>query len=418
MLACNKRRPQKLLTAMTMSVVSLMSTTAVTLAAGLPYGSSKEDFVAALADMQPVEFVMQVTGSPGDVNSLATELYTSLVSEWSGGKIQPKVVYGNAIMAGNTAPAVADGRITFGGVIAQYDPSNFPISAALIDLSFVPKSSPIAGVLQSWGTLMEASDIDEAREEQRDYGVEPLWLQGGTGSSGLFCSQPRSDVADFNGVQTRAGGLVHSREVEAIGASAVALPYSEMFEGLQRGIIGCALTSITTAKVAGIIPLAPYHTLAPNAGFGLTTTNQAFDIVFWEEIPLEARQLLWDLSKHYIRQTILANWEQTKIGLQDIADAGGQVLELSPEATERLIAENQRVLEEMRSFPHFTDGDAVVDGFLAASDKWETIVAELGYAALDPGWESFGAWYEAGKVDVDPFVDRLFEEILLPHRPE
>lgn len=75
-------------------------------------------------------------------------------------------------------------------------------------------------------------------------------------------------------------------------------------------------------------------------------------------------------------------------------------------------------LEEMRSFQYFGDGNAVVEGFLAASDKWEAIVAELGYAELDPGWANFGAWYEPGKVDIDPFVDRLFEEILLPNRPE
>lgn len=414
-----KRRSQHTLPAITTSIAFLLSTTALSYAAGLPYGATKEDFIAALADMDPVELVMQVTGSPGDENSLASEQYAAAVTEWSGGKIQGKVVYGNAILAGNTAPAVADGRITFGGVIAQYDPSNFPISAGLVDLSFVSNSSPIAGALQTWGTLMEASGTEEAIEEQRDYGVEPLFIQGGTTASGLFCSEPRNDVAKLAGVQTRAGGLIHGREVDALGASAVSLPYSEMFEGLQRGIIGCALTSITTAKVAGIIPLAPYHALAPaNTGFGLTTTNMAFDIVFWEEIPLEARQLLWDLSKAYIRQTILASWKQTQVGLQDIADAGGEVLELSPDAAERLAAENSKVLEEMRSFQYFGDGNAVVEGFLAASDKWEAIVAELGYAELDPGWANFGAWYEPGKVDIDPFVDRLFEEILLPNRPE
>lgn len=162
-----KRRSQHVLPAITTSFALLLSTTALSHAAGLPYGAAKEEFIAALADMDPVELVMQVTGSPGDENSLASEQYVAAVTEWSGGKIQGKVVYGNAILAGNTAPAVADGRITFGGVIAQYDPSNFPISAGLVDLSFVSNSSPIAGALQTWGTLMEASGTEEAIEEQR-----------------------------------------------------------------------------------------------------------------------------------------------------------------------------------------------------------------------------------------------------------
>ncbi len=401
------------------SLGALLVAAAPAMAQGVPYGAPKEDFIAALADMDPVEMVMQSVSSPGNANSLPTERYAAAVEEWSGGKITVKIVYGSAIMQGNTAPAIADGRITYGGVIAQYDPSNLPTSAALVDLTFASNALPFAGVLQSWGMMLETGNANErAWEEQRDYGVEPGFIVSGVNPSGLFCREPRSTLADLKGVQTRTGGVMHARQIEGIGAANVSLPYSEMFEGLQRGIIDCALTNLSTAVVAGIIPVAPYHTTVRDHNFALTATNVAFDQVFWEEIPLEARQLLYDLQKVYIDASIRTLYLGAQEGLQIAASSGGKVEVMDEAANDQLASVNDELLNDLRQSPYFDDGNAVVDTLLAASTKWDGIVEELGYTAMDPGWPTFGTWYDDAAVDLTPYIDRLYQETMLPYRPE
>lgn len=398
---------------------STLAFAAPALAQGVPYGAAKEDFIAALGDMDPVEMIMQSVSSPGNANSLPTERYAAAVEEWSGGKITVKIVYGSAIIQGNTAPAVADGRITYGSIIAQYDPSNMPTSAALVDLTFLSNALPFAGILQSYGMMMETGNQNEAAwQEQRDFGVEPGFIVSGAAPSGLFCREPRQSLADLSGVQTRTGGVVHARQVEGLGAANVSLPYSEMFEGLQRGIIDCALTSLSTAVVAGIIPVAPNHTTVHGHNFALTATNVAFDQVFWEEIPLEARQLLYDLQKVYIDASIRTAYLGAQEGLQTVADSGGVVLVMDEELDAKLAAVNEELLIELRANPYFDDANAVVDTALAAQAKWDGIVDELGYTAMDPGWEQFGAWYDDAAIDLKPYIDRLYEETMLPYRPE
>lgn len=100
-----KRRSQHVLPAITTSFALLLSTTALSHAAGLPYGAAKEEFIAALADMDPVELVMQVTGSPGDENSLASEQYVAAVTEWSYWAMTPPKVMRPSATAGAVLPA-------------------------------------------------------------------------------------------------------------------------------------------------------------------------------------------------------------------------------------------------------------------------------------------------------------------------
>lgn len=411
-------RPSNIVAVMAVSFAALVAATPV-MADGVPYGASKADFISALADMAPVEMTMQSVSSPGNNNSLPTERYAAAVEDWSGGKISVRIVYGSAIMQGNTAPAVADGRITYGGIIAQYDPSNLPTSAALVDLTFASSALPFSGVLQSWGMMMETGNSNEqAWQEQRDYGVEPGFIVSGATPSGFFCREPRSTMADFNGVQTRTGGVVHARQVEGLGAANVSLPYSEMFEGLQRGIIDCALTGLSTAVVAGIIPVAPYHTTVRGHNFALTATNVAFDQVFWEEIPLAARQLLYDLQKTYIDTSLRTSYLGAQEGLKTAIDSGGAILVVDETLDTDLAAVNEELIAELRQNPYFADGNEVVDTLLTAAGKWDNIVAELGYTAMDPGWAEFGNWYDDASVDLTPFIDRLYQETMLPYRPE
>src|SRR5699024_1589038 len=61
---------------------------------GLPVGASRDDFIAALADMDPVTLTLQSNQNPGDPMSLQFERYAERVEDWSGGNITFDIAYG------------------------------------------------------------------------------------------------------------------------------------------------------------------------------------------------------------------------------------------------------------------------------------------------------------------------------------
>jgi TRAP-type C4-dicarboxylate transport system substrate-binding protein len=90
----------------------------------VPAGATKEDYAAALADMEPITLTTQSPESPGAAGARATEEYAAAIEEWSDGKITVEIAYGNAIAAADAVEdALADGRLDFNVIIPQYDPA-------------------------------------------------------------------------------------------------------------------------------------------------------------------------------------------------------------------------------------------------------------------------------------------------------
>jgi len=389
------------------------------LAEGVPYGASKEDFIAALADMRPVVLPIQAASVPGASFSWPVEQYAAVIDEWSDGKIKFNITYGSAIISGNAAPAIADGRLFYGGVIASYDPSNFPATSGLVNISFLSDQSPVAGMLQAQGALMEAAyGTSSVIEEQRRAGIEPGLLLVPGVPNGVVCSEPRNTLADFRGVQARVGGAVHARQAEGIGMTGVSLAFNEVFEGLQRGIIDCSIMTMVTANFAGIVPVAPYYSIAIEQGFGTAATGTGFDKETFDELPLAARQLLFDRQDVYLDYQLQGYWEELLAGFAQLAQVGGEFREFDAEVTTRLGEINEGLLESARGARWWSNPDEVVDRAIASNEKWAGIVEELGYKDLDQGYLGFESWYSAGLVDLAPFTERLFTEVLVHHRPQ
>lgn len=49
-------------------------------------------------------------------------------------------------------------------------------------------------------------------------------------------------------------------------------------------------------------------------------------------------------------------------------------------------------------------------------DKWTAIVEEEGYEDFED-WSDLTAVSDGEEIDFGPFVQRVFEEVYLPHRP-
>src|SRR5690554_4009261 len=92
---------------------------------GLSAGATKEEYIAAFEDVEPIELLLQSADTPEQSHGLNE--YVEAVSEWSGGKVNIEMEYSAAVAPlPEVAAALADGRLDLAILLPQYTPAEFP----------------------------------------------------------------------------------------------------------------------------------------------------------------------------------------------------------------------------------------------------------------------------------------------------
>jgi len=385
---------------------------------GLAYGATKEDYIAAFADIDPIVLHTQSPAPKGSPTGLPVEKYLDTVTEWSGGKITFDVAYSNAVAPpAEIDNALVDGRLDLGHIIPQYEPAEYPASTALTDSSFVSVQTALHGALQSnaWANQV-AFETPEILAEYENKGLKLLLPEYNSGANGLFCTKDRRDLAALRGAQVTASGRSITSEVTGLGANPVSIAYTELFEALQRGVADCSVTSFTVGMLGGFLGQTPQVVVDPAAGVAVGWGGIAMSSQAWDSLPLVAQQLLWDSLTVYlesnIEDKILPN---TAEGMKAVLAAGGSVRPYADDARAALEAENTKLLDAQRTNPAFQDGDGFVERIDSATAEWASIIAELGYE--DVSYDDFASWYKPGVVDLSDYSTKVYETVFLPHRP-
>ena len=387
---------------------------------GVAAGASKADYQKAFEDVDQITLLTQTPAPKGSVTGLPQEEYYKAIEDWSGGKIKFDVSYSNAIAEPAEADdALNDGRLDIASVLPIYDPSEYPANAALIEGGFISDQSAINGVLSSnaWPNQV-AFDTEEITKEFDDHGLVPLVPVFNSGANALFCSKPRTDLASLKGSSVGSGGQAQSAEVKALGGSPSSIPYTELYESLQRGVVDCTVSSPTVAVLGGFVESAPNVTIDPDAGFALAPGALAFSKTTWEGLPLVAQQLLWDRLDVFVKANIESKIFVNNAAMAEaVAKAGGQIAPFAEDARKVLQDENAKLLSGLASTKAFSDGDAFVKSMQDANTAWQEKVAGFGFD--DVTYSDFGAWWAKNKdsIDLSAYTTAVTEEILAAHRP-
>jgi TRAP-type C4-dicarboxylate transport system substrate-binding protein len=385
---------------------------------GVEYGATKEEYQAALADIEPITINAQSPSPKGSLTGAKFEGYMEAVEDWSDGKITFEVAYSNAVAPPTEVDdALADGRLDLGSVLPAYEPQEYPAGAALSSATFAGDQGAYLGLLESNTWWLDVGyQTPQMFDELADNGVTLLFPAFNSGLITMMCAEPRRDVADFDGLQVIVGTEAQGRSVEKLGASPVSMAYPEIFESLQRGVADCTMNSLLVAELGGFIEVVPHVVVDSGAGFGSGAGAWAYSSEAWESYPLVVRQLLFDRLDAFMISNYESVWEVIDSAMAKIKAAGGEVSEYGDDARARIAAANEAMFEELRGNTALGDGNAWVDTVEASIEKWHGKIPELGFGDEVP-YDDFPDWYEPGKVDLQPLVDATFEEILLPHRP-
>jgi TRAP-type C4-dicarboxylate transport system substrate-binding protein len=386
---------------------------------GVEAGATMEEYQAAFKDVDPITINAQSPSPKGSESGRDFDTYVANVEEWSDGKISFEVGYSNAVVEPADADdALADGRLDMAKVIPSYEPSEFPVSSALSNVSIVGDLSLVEGTLSSLMWLNEfALGSEDFMAEWADRDMKLIQPVAFSGTAMTFCSQPHDSLETFDGATIASGSSSWSAQLTALGASPVSLPFNETFEGLQRGVIECSMTGVSGATNSGVLEVAPNVTYDDSARSTANPSMWAVSNTAWESWPLIVQQLLWDRSVDLVQITIEKTFDAFSDVASQVRAAGGKISPFDDESRELIDEVNEDLLADLDSVSAISDADAWVDEARKLADEWADAPSEHGLAA-EVSLADFDTWYASAGLDLTEYVNEAFAKIWGPLRPE
>src|SRR5690625_1613686 len=121
----------------------------------------------------------------------------------------------------------------------------------------------------------------------------------------LICRTEVAELADLKGLKLRSPGPVHSEWARSVGATPVNVPSSEMFNGLDKGQIDCAIMGANELKTRSLWEDRKSTRLA-NLGPYYAGWQWAMNASSWGKLTDEQRRILLDTIAESTVETELA----------------------------------------------------------------------------------------------------------------
>jgi TRAP-type C4-dicarboxylate transport system substrate-binding protein len=123
-----------------------------------------------------------------------------------------------------------------------------------------------------------------------NFGVKILTMQSFQAQI-MYCRDELKGLSDLKGRKVRSSGVSQADFLSAVGASGIPMSFSEVSQGLQKGVIDCAITGTLGGYSAKWYEGAKYlYTLPLNFAAGVTAVN----IKTWNSMDPSDRKVIED----------------------------------------------------------------------------------------------------------------------------
>lgn len=143
-----------------------------------------------------------------------------------------------------------------------------------------------------------------------------------TGPGDLFTTVPVRTLADMKGLEIRATGL-SAKTIEALGGIPVAMPQSDAYEALSKGVVKGNLSPIEVLGGWRHAEVTDYLTLTPflyNTLFFIT-----MNLDTWNSMTPELQGVIETVSEQYFEQVAMGLWDmQNETALKWAVEETGQ----------------------------------------------------------------------------------------------
>ncbi|MCQ9618134.1 TRAP transporter substrate-binding protein DctP [Paenalcaligenes niemegkensis] len=211
-----------------------------------------------------------------------------------------------------------------------------PVSSGLFDMLFTHGAYHLGETGMSFA-LDAMKDDPIARRESGAYelidqhyqtrGLKLIGVFSAASGYHVLLRQPIGQDGALQGRKIRASATYHDM-VSELGGAVVTLPASEIFSGLERGVVDGAAWPVFGAMEYGWYEVAQYMT---RPTFGVTNHILFMNLDTWEDLGQEAQGIIMDVAielESSGRDKFAELWAAEDKAMQD---AGLQITEFGPE---------------------------------------------------------------------------------------
>ncbi len=298
------------------------------------------------------------------------------VEELSNGDLKAKVFTGTVLLPARSGMSgVRDGIVNVGYHAATYTPAELPITNAIQEMG-LNYSDPL--VMISAATDFNMNN-PQAKAQWQKAGIV---FGGGysTPSYNLMCREPVKTLADLKGKRLRTAGAAMSRWVETVGAVPVNVPSSEMYQGVEKGTLDCAVNVASDLKSRSLWDVAKYTTMAP-LGLYWSGPMWGFNQKFWSELTTEQRKIFFKANASAMADLYVGYAASVDTALKEAADHGVTVFEPSADMLtsikEFANANLTEIYKKGREKYGLENPEEILGEFDKTVKKWDALYANV-----------------------------------------
>lgn len=238
------------------------------------------------------------------------------------------------------ADAIYDGVVSniaeMGLSCFAYTRGRFPVLEAF-ELPGVTYSNSKVASKVAWEGIRE---LDPAEVQDTK-----LMMVFATGPGDLYTKEPVRNLNDLQALTIRATGL-SAKTLQALGASPVAMPQSEAYEALSKGVVKGNLGPIEVLQGWNQAEVTEYLTLTPflyNTLFFITV-----NLDVWNSITPQDQETILEINERFFTEVAMNLWDkQNESGYSyAVVEHGMEVIELSAAEIEQWLELIQPIQNE------------------------------------------------------------------------
>ncbi|CAM4230788.1 TRAP transporter substrate-binding protein [Bordetella muralis] len=184
---------------------------------------------AGASQAQTYDLTMAVITSPGDGYSILTASVPDRVAKATGGKVKV-TVSDSLVPPAQMATAVREGRVDMSAALHTYLAADEP-RMGIFNLP------GLINDIKEYKQVCDAFWCEDTRKIWKDKWNAIVLAEGTWCTQQLFSKDPIHKIEDFKGKRLRVHNPQTAEVVNALGGKPVAMPTTEIFPALERGVI-------------------------------------------------------------------------------------------------------------------------------------------------------------------------------------
>ncbi len=302
--------------------------------------------------------------------------WAKVLAKESNGSLEAKIFYGGVLAPPNASlTAVSDGLAEIGHIPAMYTPSDLPVSNLLHELS--------ANFTDSMAMMAAITEYNFTNKELQEQYKKWDIIYGGAYSTPeyrIFCKEQVTSPEEMKGKKVRTLGAGSALLIEQLGGVPVNVPSSEMYSGLEKGILDCAANALSDLKARSLWDVSK-HTTMISLGIFYVGPQWGVRTSFWEQLDTAQRKAL---LKSFAMGMPLIYQQYMQDNVNVMNEAGGKGVTFHEPNAEmsRIIKEFdnnniERAIAVGKEKKMVADPEKFVKDFIAVYDKWVALLADV-----------------------------------------